>query len=134
MGCLCSGVALLQLGRNLILRMKKTALISAAFLALPFVAFAQGNLSNIQQLIVAIGNIVALLIPIMIGVAMLVFFYGLVKYVQGGEGVSEGKNIMIGGIIALFIMVSIWGIIRFAQASLGIGADQNIQAPHFPTN
>ena len=115
--------------------MKKTVLTTVAFLGLPLIVAAQGNLSNIQQLIVSIGNIIGLLIPITIGLAMLAFFFGLSQYIRSsGEGHKEGKHIMLAGIISLFIMVSIWGIVRFAQSSLGISNEQSIPAPRFPTN
>ncbi len=116
--------------------MKKTALTTAALFALPFVAFAQtGNLSNIQQLVVSVGNIVSLLIPILIAIALVAFFWGLIKYIWGGgKETAKGKSIMIAGIISLFVMVSIYGIINFAQnALLGGTPGQNINAPRIPT-
>ncbi len=91
-------------------------------------------LTNIAQLINAFGGIIAMLIPIMIGVAILAFFYGLYKYIKSaGEGHTEGINIMIAGIAALFVMVSIWGIIGFVQSSLNISNTQTVSAPRIPT-
>lgn len=115
--------------------MKKTAFIAALF-ALPFVAAAQGRLTNLQQLIGSVGQIVGMLIPIVIGLAMLAFFWGLFKYIKSsGEGHKEGVNVMIAGVAALFVMVSVWGIVQFAQSALGIsGTTQQIQAPRYPTN
>ncbi len=116
--------------------MKKLALFSSVLLALPLFAGAQyGTLAPIQQFIVSIANIIALLIPISIGVAMLVFFYGLIKYIHNAEK-GIGQKIMANGIIALFVMVSIWGIIRLIQSALLNGTNQpnTVNAPHFPTN
>lgn len=112
--------------------MKKTALITASLLGLPLLASAQ-TLAPVQTLIVSIGNIIALLIPISIGVAMLVFFYGLIIYIKNAEK-GAGQKIMINGILALFVMVSIWGIVALAQNALGVTGNQNVPAPHFPTN
>ncbi len=116
--------------------MKKTAILSAVIFAAPFAAFAQtGNLSNIQQLVQSIGNIVAILIPILIAIALIAFFWGLIKYIWGGgKDTAKGKSIMIAGIISLFVMVSIYGIIAFAQnALLGGTPGQNINAPRVPS-
>ncbi len=116
--------------------MKKFALISSALFAAPLFAWAQyGSLSPISQFIVSIGNIVALLIPITIGIAMVVFFYGLVKYIRNPEK-TDGRQIMIAGIVSLFIMVSIWGIIRLVQTTILGNTNQpnQVNAPHFPTN
>ncbi len=116
--------------------MKKIALISSSLFALPLFASAQyGSLAPVQQFIVSIGNIVALLIPIMIGLAMLYFFYGLIQYIKKPES-KEGTKTMIAGIISLFIMVSIWGIVRLVQSAVlgGTNPSTTIGAPHFPTN
>ena len=115
--------------------MKKLALISSSLFALPFIAAAQtyGTLAPIQSLINSIGTIVLNLIPITIGLAMVVFFWGLVKYIQNPES-KTGKQIMTAGLLSLFVMVSIWGIIALAQqAFLGSNANQNqINAPQMP--
>jgi hypothetical protein len=105
--------------------MKKTALFGSLLFLLPAVAFAQqGNLNNIKALVVAIGSITNALIPILIAATVVVFFWGLIKYVMhSGKNAANGKGIMIGGVIALFIELSLWGIIIFAQNSLGIGSN-----------
>ena len=71
-------------------------------------------------------NLIEMLIPIMAGLALLVFFWGLAKFIMNVSGdekaVSEGKDLMIWGVIALFLMVSIWGIIAFLSGELGFGS------------
>src|SRR3989338_11387836 len=96
--------------------MKKVIL--AALALTPAFAFAQGspNLSNINQLVDAIGKIVALALPIVVGIALLVFFWGLVKFIfaQGSEEAkADAKKIMLWGLIALFVMVAVWGLVEF---------------------
>ena len=114
--------------------MKKTALVTTAIFALPFVAFAQaGDLGPIARLVNSVGAIVALLIPILIAIALVVFFWGLIKYIWGGgKDTAKGKNIMIAGIISLFVMIAIYGIINFAENALLGGHLQNIGVPRFP--
>ena len=110
--------------------MKKTAIASTILFALPFIASAEA-LGNIRAIIDSIRGIVNVLIPIAIAATVLVFFYGLFKYVQGaGKGHKEGKNIMIAGIIAIFIEVSLWGVIGFVQnALIPGGSSANISVP-----
>ena len=110
--------------------MKKTALASALFFAVPLVAFA-APLSNIQQLVQTAGNIIGSLIPILIALAMVVFFYGLVQYIRKPEW-ETGKQIMIAGIVSLFIMVAIWGIVIFAAQALGVSVGGSAPAPGIP--
>jgi hypothetical protein len=106
--------------------MKKLALIVGA-LALPIVSSAQ-QLTNLETLVQSIGRIVNLIIPILFALALLGFFYGLVKYIFGKEDdKAAAKKTMIWGVIALFIMASVWGLVSFVGSAVGI--DQNTNAP-----
>jgi hypothetical protein len=111
--------------------MKKTGLISAVLLATPFVAFAQ---TNLQGLISQAGMLLNALIPLLMAAALVVFFWGLIQYIRSsGEGEhSTGRNIMIAGIVSLFVMVSVWGLVRFLQSTLGINGEQPINPPSVP--
>ncbi len=116
--------------------MKKITSLGFTLLALtPFMASAQ-SLNNILTLIGAVGSIINRLIPIMVGLAILVFFWGLVKYINtgGGKGLSDGKNIMIAGLVSFFIMVSLYGIVNFAGSAIGINQNGvgNAQRPNAP--
>ncbi len=114
--------------------MKKIALVTSLIFAFPFIASAQGaTLGPVVILVSAIQGIVRTLIPLLIGVAVVVFFWGLVLYISGaGKDATKGKGIMIGGLIALFVMVSMWGIISMIQFSLGIGSTVLIGTPVAP--
>ncbi len=99
--------------------MKKIALIAGA-LFLPVVSFAQG-LDNLESLALSIGRIVEILIPIIFALAVLGFFYGLVKYIFGADHDKEqAKKTMIWGVVALFVMASVWGLVNWLQGNLDI--------------
>jgi len=90
----------------------------------PAVALAQGNLTVAQNIVKSIGDIVDLLIPIAAGLALAGFFFGLAKYIfQAGDedAQEEGKEIMIWGVIALFLIAAIGGIIAALESTLGLG-------------
>jgi hypothetical protein len=92
----------------------RTVIISFFFLVLPLIA--QAAVGSFQELLTAFGSIIAKLIPLAVGVALLFFFWGVAKTIRGADNentVAEGKRIMLWGIIALFVMVSIWGIVKF---------------------
>lgn len=114
--------------------MKKTALISSALWAAPLLAFAQVPAQNLRGLITLAGDLLNMVIPVLIAAALVVFFIGLVKYVwnNSGEDSQSAKNIMIAGLVSLFVMVSVWGIIRLAQNTLGVQGNQPIQPPAVP--
>lgn len=70
-----------------------------------------------------IDQIINPLIPVLIGIAMIVFFWGVIQYVLNAESEekrSTGRQHMLWGIIGLFIMVSVWGIIYLLQDFFGV--------------
>jgi len=112
--------------------MKRFSIIAVIALALvPVVALAQ--LTEVEGIVGSIGRIVNLLLPIVFAIGLLVFFWGLAKYILAAGDpakASEGKSIMIWGVIALFVMAAIWGLVRFIGESLGISTtDTDVTAP-----
>ncbi len=98
--------------------MKKVSIVLALAL-LPFTSFAA--LGNINGLVTDIGTIVNNIIPILFAVALLSFFWGLVKYIWSGEGgAEEAKSTMLWSIIALFVMASVWGLVNFLGDAVGV--------------
>lgn len=61
------------------------------------------------------------IIPVVAGIAIVVFFWGLVRYIYsaGDERVhANGKELITWGLLALFVLFSIWGILGLLQRSL----------------
>ncbi len=79
--------------------------------------------NNLIDLIRIFTDLIRLIIPVIIGLALLAFFWGLVKFIVNIQGdvkaVKEGKNLMIWGVIAFFVMISVWGILAFFSRGLG---------------
>ena len=101
--------------------MKKLALTIGA-LALPLTSFAA--LGNIDSLVTDVGNIINKIIPIMFALALLGFFYGLVRYIFGKEDDKDAaKKTMIWGVVALFVMASVWGLVTFIGTAVGVNQD-----------
>lgn len=103
----------------------KICLVSALIIS-PFLVGAQllplretGFLLRAVQ-----STITDTLIPIVFTLAVLLFFWGMAKYIWSeGTGKEEGKKIMIWGVIALFVMSSVWGIVYFIRDELNIGSN-----------
>ena len=118
--------------------MKKLLTASSLLFAAPLLAFAQTVVTappatgTLLEIVADLGGIVTALIPILLGLALVVFFWGLIRYMfvdKGGKGANQAKSLMLWGLIALFVMVSVMGIIRLAQGTLGVGTDSQIPAP-----
>ena len=79
--------------------------------------------TNFGELVNIFVNLIRAALPLVMGLAVLVFLWGLVKFVSrvGGDvkAVEEGKKLMIWGLVALFVLISVWGILRFFYSSLG---------------
>lgn len=65
------------------------------------------------------------IMPILLGVALVVFLYGMVKYVGSASSESDktaGKEIIVWGILALSVMVGMWGFV-FIVRTFFFGTD-----------
>lgn len=112
--------------------MKKT-LSALAVAAMPALAAAQ-ELQNIDKLVKSVGDIIGLLVPIVFTLALLYFFWGLANYIlKAGEEKEKGKDIMIWGIVALFVMASVWGIVGFIQNALDVDGDASAPVTDLPS-
>ncbi len=107
--------------------MKNLYKIFTVMLLLPYTAFAQAPLGRTGNLLGSARDIVSnILIPIVFTLALLFFFYGIVRYIWSeGNNKEEGKRIMIWGIVALFVMSSVWGLVAFLQGELLGGPGAN---------
>lgn len=93
------------------------------FVAVPSLVAAQqsGTAQGLLGTLALANKILNGLVALMILVAILAFFWGLIMYLfKQGEDKSEGLKLMFYGVIAIFVMVSIWGIIRLLQQTFGV--------------
>jgi hypothetical protein len=95
-------------------------LINAFILTTPVVTHAAPT--DFKSLVALFVNLIELLIALIFALTFVVFMWGIVKeWIIGGsdeEGVKNGKNLVIAGVIAFVVMSSIWGIVYFFQSSL----------------
>lgn len=91
--------------------------------ALMFPAVASAQFENVDDLITSLQDLVNGLLPLVSAIALLAFFWGLAKYVfqaDDEEAKEQGKRIMIGGIIALFLIAAVAGIVQFLEEAFGL--------------
>lgn len=104
------------------------AILPVALLALPFVADAQtGTLQGIVKLA---GDIIKSLVGILFTLAIVVFFWGLVKYLfSAGDDKAKGLSLMLMGIVAIFVMASLYGLVGILQRTIGAGGNATFTPP-----
>ncbi len=88
----------------------------------PMVAFAQQpDLSYLSTLLNTIKGLVRNAIPLVMGLALLAFLWGVFKFIWGGEEKrEEGKQLMLWGVVGLFVMASVWGLVQFLGTVTGV--------------
>ena len=89
--------------------------------ALPAVVFA----ATLSSIVVNLKILVNQLVAFVIGLAVLVFLWGVLKYITAGadsKKVEEARNFIIFGIIGIFVMFSIWGLINLLSVTLNLSS------------
>lgn len=60
-------------------------------------------------------------IPVVGGLILLVFFWGVFKYIFSSADSTEkgrGKEVIVWGLVALFVAFSIWGLVSVLQSTI----------------
>ena len=102
-----------------------------AFVSAQGAGLSSGAYSPGTSLIDKLGSTINLLIGLFIALAVVVFFWGLIKWLwsMGPDDAQQGLKIMFWGVVALFVMVSIWGIVRLLQQSLEVEDNDSFPPP-----
>lgn len=110
-------------------------LLAAVLVAAPSVGnagngFAQGDDAGGQMsgfFLAILRFIDSVLIPVVLGIAFLMFIWGVFKFfILGGsdsEKQSEGKSLMIYAVAGFVIILSFYGLVNFLTNGLGFGGD-----------
>lgn len=81
-----------------------------------------------------VRNILNPAIQVLIAVAVVLFLFGIVKYISSGDDEAkrkEAKNYIIYGIVGLFVMVSVWGLVGILTGTFGTNQDvSNVNIPN----
>ena len=107
-------------------------ILATLSLSAPIFAFAQPQ--NFDDIVNIFIEIIDLAFPALVALALLIFFWGLTKFIAGGgneKSVEEGKKLMFWGVIGLFVMISFWGIVRILSCSFTGMCVALPTAPHF---
>mgnify|MGYP001592806702 CR=1 FL=1 len=117
---------------------KKILLAPSIVASSIFFALAQGTVTEVTALpptavagnnallgILAVAQtIVARLVPFLVGLAVLAFFWFLIIFIWKGQSSPDEQRKSLAGmgysLLAIFVMVSIWGIIGFMGSIFGI--------------
>lgn len=108
-------------------------IVTLTALLIPKLVFATHG--GIQDIIIEFAEILSLLGPVIVALALLYFFWGMSQFIlhAGDEARrSEGRQVMVWGIIALFVIISVWGLVAVLNNTF-VGRGFTPQAPGLPT-
>jgi fumarate reductase subunit D len=90
------------------------------------------TLNDLPSIFKYILNLInSYIIPIIIGLAVVAFLWGMFKLINAGDDEGkrkEAKDIIIYGIVGLFVMVSVWGLVNILVGTFGF----NFMLPSLP--
>lgn len=99
-----------------------------------FGSTAGGN--ALMSLLGMLQVLVVRAVPLLIGVALLAFFWYLIVFIwkasDNPEEQKKTKKGMFWSIVALFCMVSVWGLVGFIGSMLGINQGSSISGFKLP--
>lgn len=100
-------------------------LLTSTLILFPVLASAAGLSNFIDRVYFIITNT---LIPLAFALCLLYFFWGVAKYIRSASpgNKEEGKQVMIWGIVGIFVAFSIWGIVALIRSELGIPPVNNV--------
>lgn len=116
---------------TIVRELMKRRLIEAVFpvtgvlLLAPAIAGAAGLLDTIN----VVNRILSAIVPLLITVALIVFIWGLIKYLTkiGDEGERQaGIQLMLWGVVAIFVMSSVWGLVALLQNTFSVQRNEAI--------
>lgn len=113
------------------------SLLLIILISFPLITSAQAP--DPQPVNTVLTNFLALLtivIKILISLAFVVFGWGVVTFILASNDekkIREAKNIILLGIIGIFVLASMGGIIIFIKTYFGIPDNSPIQPPTFTT-
>ena len=92
--------------------------------------------ADVDSILGTVTNILNSIIPIIIGLAVVYFLWGVFGYVTAGadDKKKEARDVMIYGIIAIFVMVSVWGLVNLLVDTFGLDNSLPSDIPTVPNN
>jgi len=83
---------------------------------------------SIGTIICEIGSWFNVIIPFLIALAIVVFFWGIISYVIAAdeEAKTKGRDKMIYGLIGIAVIVGLWGFIALLQNTFGLNTNSAV--------
>lgn len=83
-----------------------------------------GNYWDFKSVICRLEGILGALVPLLIGLGMIYFIWGVISYVIADDEAAKasGRNRMIFGIIGFTVIIFVWGLVAILGSTLGLNS------------
>lgn len=98
-------------------------IIPFGLMAMPFVV---GAVSDVNDLFALAESILGKLAPMLVAIAVVILLVAILGYIKAGADEDKKKtykDLMIYGIIGLFVMVSVWGLVAILSGTFNLNND-----------
>lgn len=98
-------------------------IIPLGLMAMPFVA---GAVSDVNDIFALAESILGKLAPMLVAIAVIILLIAILGYIKAGGDEDKKKtykDLMIYGIIGLFVMVSVWGLVSILSGTFNLNND-----------
>ena len=105
------------------MKSKLIKVVPLVVLATPLFALAAITTTWFSTSLINLYTILQMLIPFIIALAVIVFLWGVLKFVTAAgdeEKRKEGRGFIIWGLVGLAIMLALWGVIGLLISWTGI--------------
>jgi hypothetical protein len=102
------------------------------FITLNFVFPVFVFAAEIADIMNMVDSILGIVLPTLMVIATIVFIWGIIMFITAAgsdDKRKEGKNLMIWGVIGLFVMVAMWGLVQVIGNTFGVGQDRIPRRP-----
>lgn len=111
--------------------------VATGFVLLPGLVLAQGATfggvtANAIGVLANIKVVINFSLTVLLGVAVLVFFWGLIRYILAQGDADERKkarSYIIYGIVAFVIIVGLFGFVNVILSALGLSGTNTVVPP-----
>ncbi len=100
-------------------------------------SYGGGGSGGLWNLFSIVMDFLSQAVIVLVALAVVFFLYGILKYITAGddeEKRSKMKNVMIYGIIGLFVMISFWGIVNILINTFELDTTPYVDVPYFDSS
>lgn len=102
------------------------SLLVLGVVAVPALVSAQVRTEKLNQTVTQLTNTVNLIIPLMLAVAVVVFIYGVIRYILAEGEIDRNKAVgrIVWSVVAIAAILAVWGLARLLIDVFGLRPQQ----------